>query len=56
MTIFNVQRAITLKISKPDLQFSFSAEPLMVLHIRVKLTSLSQKLVFSMFKDSQLKK
>ena len=51
MTIFNIQRTITQKVSKPDLQFSFSADSLMVLHIRVKLTSTSQKLLFSMFKD-----
>ena len=48
MTIFNVQRAITQKVSKSGLQFSFSADPLMVLYISVKLTSLSQKLLFSM--------
>ena len=36
MTIFNVQRAITKKLSKPDLQFSFSADSLMVVHIHVK--------------------
>ena len=51
MIIFNVQRAISQKASKPDLQFSFSADPLMALHIRVKFTSISQKLLFSMFKD-----
>ena len=54
MTIFNVQRAITQKVSKPDLQFSFSASLLMVLHICVKFTSISQKLSFSMFKDPYL--
>ena len=36
MTIFNVQRAINQKLSKPDLQFSFSADSLKVVHIRVK--------------------
>ena len=51
MTIFNVQRATFQKASKLDLQLSFSADPLMVLHIRVKFTSISQKLLFSMFKD-----
>ena len=51
MTFFHVQRAITQKMSKPDLQFSFSADTLMVRHIRVKFTSISQKLLFSMFKD-----
>ena len=56
MTIFNVQRAITQKVSKLDLQFSFSADPLMLLHISVKLRSLSQKLLFSMFKDPEVKK
>ena len=49
MTIFNVERAITQKVSKPDLQFSFCADPLMVLHIHVKFTS--QNLLFSVFKD-----
>ena len=33
------------------LQFSFSADPLMMLHIPVKFPSISQKLLFSMFKD-----
>ena len=51
MTIFNVQRAISQKASKPELQFSFSADPLIVLHICVKFTSISQKMLFSMFKD-----
>ena len=51
MTIFNVQKAITQKVSKPDLQFSFSADAFMVLYICVKFTSISQKLSFSMFKD-----
>ena len=51
MTIFNSQRAITHKVSKPDLQFSFSADLLVVLHIHVKFTNTSQKLLFSMFKD-----
>ena len=51
MTIFNVPRAITQKVSKPDLQFSFSADSLMVLQICVKFTSISQKLLFSMFKE-----
>ena len=51
MTIFNVQRAISQKASKPDLQFSFSADPLRVLHIHVKFTRISQKQLFSMFKD-----
>ena len=53
MIIFNVQRAITQKISKQDWQFLFSADPLMVLHIRVKLTStyILQELLFSIFKD-----
>ena len=51
MTIFNIQRAITQKVSKPELLFSFSADPLMVLHIRVKFTSISQTQLFSMFKD-----
>ena len=51
MTIFNVQRAITQKVNKPDLRFSFSADSLMVLHIHVKFTSISQKLLFSIFKD-----
>ena len=50
MTFFNVQKAITQQVSQPDLQFSFSADPFMVLHIRVKLTSISQKLLFLMFK------
>ena len=45
MTIYSVQRAITQKVSKPDLQFSFSAEPLMVLRICVKFTSISQELI-----------
>ena len=54
ITIFNVQRAITQKVSKPDLQFLFSTDPLKVLHIRVKF--ISQKLLFSMFKDPELKK
>ena len=27
LTIFNVQRAITQKVSKPDLQFLFSVDP-----------------------------
>ena len=44
MTIFNVQRAITKKVTqkvnKPDLQFSFSEDPLMVLHNHVKFTSI----------------
>ena len=51
MIIFNVQRAITQKVSKPDLQFLFSAGPLMVLYIHVKFTSISQELLFSIFKD-----
>ena len=51
MTIFNVLRAISKKVSKPDLQYLFSADPLMVLHIRVKFTIISQKLLLSMFKD-----
>ena len=51
MIIFNVQKAITQKVSKSDLQFSFSADPLMVLHIRVMFTNISQELLFSMFKD-----
>ena len=51
MTIFNVQRAIIQKVSKPVLQFLFSADPLLVLHIRVKFINISQKLLFSMFKD-----
>ena len=51
MTIFNIQRAISQKASKPDLQFSFSADLLIVLHIRVKFTGIPQKLLFSMFKD-----
>ena len=48
MAVFKVQRAITQKVSK---QFSFSADLFMVLHICVKFTSISQKLLFSMFKD-----
>ena len=36
MTIFNVRRAVTQKVSKPDSLFSFSAEPLMLLHIPVE--------------------
>ena len=51
MIIFIVQRAISQKSSKPGLQFYFSADPLMVLHIRVKFTIISQKVLFSMFKD-----
>ena len=47
MPIFNVQRAIAQKVNKPDLQFLFSADPLMVLHIHVKFTSISEKLLFS---------
>ena len=50
MTIFNVQRAITQNGSKLDLQFSFSADPFMVLQVCVKFTSISQKLLFSVFK------
>ena len=38
MNIFNIQRALTQKVSKLDLQFFFSADPLMVLHISVTLT------------------
>ena len=53
MTIFNVQRAISQKSSKPELQFSFSADPLMVLHICVKFTSISMKMLFSMLKETQ---
>ena len=49
--IFNVQRAITQKVSKSDLKFSFSADPLMLLHIHAKFTSISQEMLFSMFKD-----
>ena len=41
-TIFNVQRAITQKVSKPDLQFLISADPLMVLHISVKFTVITE--------------
>ena len=51
MIIFNGQRAISQKASKPDLQFSFSADPLMVFHICVKFTR-----IFSMFKNLLLKK
>ena len=50
MTNFNVQRAIIQNISKPDLQFLFSANPHMVLNILVKFTSISQEVLFSMFK------
>ena len=46
--IFNVQRAITQKISKPDLLFSFSADLLMVLHICVKLTKyIAETVIFN---------
>ena len=34
-------------------QFSFSADPLIVLHIRVKFTNISQKLLFSMFNENR---
>ena len=51
MNIFNVQRAITQKVCKQVLQFSFSADALMVLHIHVKFTSTSLKLLFTMLKD-----
>ena len=51
MTIFNIQRAISQKASKSELQLSFSADPLMVLYIPVKFTSIPKKLFFSMFKD-----
>ena len=50
MTIFSVQRAIAQNVSKPDLQISFSADPLTGLYIHVKIRSISQKLLFSMFK------
>ena len=50
MTVFNVQRAIAQKVYKPDLQFLCSADPLMVYPIRVKFTSISQKLLFSILK------
>ena len=55
MTIFNIHWAITQKVGKADLQFSFSAALLNVLHIRIKFTSISQELLFSMFKDPLLK-
>ena len=47
MNIFNVQRTITQKVSKSDLQFSFSAHPLMVLHMFVKLTSITETVIFN---------
>ena len=50
MTFFNVQKAITQLVSQPELQFSFSSDPFIVLRIRVKFTSISQKLLFLMFK------
>ena len=57
LIIFNVQRAIIAqKVRKPDLQFLFSANPLMVLQICVKISSISQKLLFSILKDQYLKK
>ena len=43
MTFLNVQSTTNQKVSKPNLQFSFSADPLMVLHIHVKFTRLSHK-------------
>ena len=55
MNIFNVQRAITQKVCKQDLQFPFSAD-LMVFHIHVKFTSISQKKLFTMLNDPYLKK
>ena len=36
MAMFNVQRAITLKVGKPELQFINSACPLLALQICVK--------------------
>ena len=36
MAMFNVQRAITQKVGKPELQFMCSAHPLIVLYIYVK--------------------
>ena len=46
MTIFDVQRAITQKVSKPDLQFSFSADPIMVLHIQVCM-NITETVIFN---------
>ena len=36
MTMFNVQRAITIKVGKPELRFMCSARRLIVLYIYVK--------------------
>ena len=36
MAMFNIQRAITPKVGKPELWIMYSAHPLMVLHIYVK--------------------
>ena len=46
MTIFDVQRAITKKVSKPELQFSFSAVPLMVLHFQVCM-NITETVIFN---------
>ena len=46
VTIFNSQRAITQKVSKPDLQFSFCADSLIVLHFRAKLI-LTETVIFT---------
>ena len=34
--IFNTQRAVTLKVGKPELRFMYSAHPLMVFNVCVK--------------------
>ena len=55
MTIFNVQRAISQKASKPELLFSFSADPLMVFHIRVKFKSYHRNCYFQISKTHNSK-
>ena len=42
MAMFNVQRAITPKVGKPELWFMCSAHHLMVLYIGAKFCEISQ--------------
>ena len=55
MNIFNVQRAITQEVSKPDLQFSFSADTLMVLHICKVYKYISETVSFQCLKTHNSK-
>ena len=44
MAMFNVQRAITLKVGKPELRFMCSAHCLIVLYICMKFGEITQEL------------